>query len=109
MWVLVPLWKHWPFYKNSFRRLHPCERTNESIGLKIHTPDYTKNKNLKFNLRHAAFGFVFDLKVIAFGEIKHTGDYIGRKHLELVVIEQNLIIVALPGKRNFVFGAGRAS
>ena len=60
----------------------------------------------KAYLRHLSFSSNFKLKEITLTEIEHICNDIRREHLNFVIKEQNLVIVALSGKRDFVFGAG---
>ena len=52
----------------------------------------------KAHLRNFPLGSNFNLEEIAFAEFEHSRNDIRREHLNLVVEEQDLVIVALPGK-----------
>ena len=71
-----------------------------------HDNSILRIKNSKLYLRHFPFGFVFDFEEVAFGKAEHPGDDVRREHLDLVVVEQHLVIVALAGEGNLVFRAG---
>ena len=57
----------------------------------------------KLNFRDFAFGGVFDFEELAFGEVEHSRDDIRREHLDLVVVEQYLVVIPLPGERDMNF------
>jgi hypothetical protein len=59
----------------------------------------------KAHLGHLSLGGDLHLKEIAFAEGEHPGDDAGRKHLNLVVEEQDLVVIVLPGKSDPVLGA----
>jgi hypothetical protein len=59
----------------------------------------------KTDFRDFAFGFNFNLEEIAFGECEHVRNDVRGEHLNLVVEEQNLVVVALSSEGNFIFGA----
>ena len=69
--------------------------------------DYSFWPLSKTDLRDLFFSHVLNLEEIAFFEIKHSGDDVRREHLNLVVDEQYLVVVVLPGKSDFVFGTGK--
>jgi hypothetical protein len=52
----------------------------------------------KAHLRNFPFGSNFNLEEVAFAESKHTRNDVRREHLNLIVEEQDLVIVTLPGK-----------
>src|SRR4030042_1156656 len=61
----------------------------------------------KAYLRNFPLGGNFNLEEVAFTEFEHPRNDVRGEHLNLVVEEQDLVIVALPGKSDFVLSAGQ--
>ena len=82
-----PMKKHSP---RTLRRVRPIVAAPGSAG--------SRQRSGEADPRSLSFGGRLDFEKVTLRESEHARDDVGREHLNLVVEEQDLVVVVLPGE-----------